>query len=134
MSKGNAKVKEIRPTTSTHTAKVARFEIGDKVKYVRLNAENKVEEGEGVVCAVLLDHTQRLVYRLQDTLKKDKVFNADGIALNANAATKKRYIDHYFAVRKYSDEQNAKLKKLAEESNAEVERMHTAVLGAPVTL
>lgn len=108
-----------------------KFGLGEKVTYVRLNPENQVEKGTGKIVAALLDHTFRLVYRIKHG---EKVFNVEAIAINADEAAEKTYIDHGLGIRKYSEEANAAIKTLTDEANAEIEARHTAVLGAPIAL
>jgi len=121
----------IDPSTPLPQSIPVKFALGQQVRYVRINHENVVEKGVGRVVAALLDHTKRPVYQLKDG---DKVFNIDEMAIDADEAQEAAYQEHYFSIRKYTEEANAAIRVLTEEANAEIEKRHTAVLGAPLSL
>lgn len=107
------------------------MQLGDIVNYVRVSENDEVLSGEGLVVAILIDHTGRPVVRIHDAGKK---YNIDRVAINPDDEAKQKYVDSIRAIRKYSAESNKQVQELVNKLNAEVEQMTTEALGAPLEL
>lgn len=107
------------------------MQLGDIANYVRVSENDEILNGEGLVVAILIDHTGRKVVRIHDA---DKKYNIDHVAINSDDDTKQKYVEGIRAIRKYSAESNKQVQELVNKLNAEVEQMTTEVLGAPLEL
>jgi len=105
--------------------------LGSKVDYLRVDADGTTHEGEGFVTALLLDHTKRIVVRVQDG---EHAWNIDAPAVNANKQAKEAYIEHVLGIRSRADEINAQLKEMTAKGNEAIEEMNTKFFGKPVDM
>lgn len=108
--------------------------LGKKVKYVRLNEKDEVENGQGIVHSVFIGPDKRTQVRVHDGLREDgkpRVLNIDLIAINASIKGARHYIDHVKKIREIADKANAEIRKISDSANAEIEVLNTAYLGEP---
>lgn len=114
------------------------MKIGDKVKYIK-HENDKVFEGEGTVRAYGLDHEQRIVVLIADKerLGEDgnpKVFNTFERCVNPTNDFKAKFRKLVSDVDNTTTTANAEIKKITDEANNLIGKLHDDILGKPVEL
>lgn len=105
--------------------------LGQKVSYVRLNEKNEEIRSEGVVHAVFLAADKRIQARVIDG---DKQLNVDFSSIGLTDEGAKRYFEGAREIRARADEINKGIVMMTTRGNAEIEKLYTKYLGAPVEL
>lgn len=108
-----------------------KLRIGQKVKYLRVDAQGMEISGEGVIHNLFLDADRRIQAGVRDG---DHRFNIDIPAINTTPDQEKAYFAHIAAIRQRADAINAEVKAFVDKGNAEIEAMNAAYLGAPLDL
>lgn len=109
------------------------IELGQTVKFVRVDENGTTVEGEGIVGGIFIGPDKRPVVRVVETVGESKnPWNIDMPAINPTDEEKAAYVDHVAKIRKFADDTNAAHKQAVQDANAEIERMNTEFMGAPL--
>jgi len=111
-------------------------EIGQTVSFIRQNpdrgAENQMLEGDGMIQAVLLDASKRLVAHIvQDG---QPAVNVDLRLLNPSEETKAAFVEMVGKVKALENEGNGKVQEIVAEYNGKVEAELNVVLGETLSV
>lgn len=110
------------------------FEIGSEVKYLRHDTELKVYEEHGILRAIFIDPSNRLMAQVRNG---ENGWNVHYCTLReAGAEYESDFVDEYTnllqAIRGISSEGDAIVQNVVEEYNGQVEDATSAVLGEPL--
>jgi hypothetical protein len=108
-----------------------KVKVGEKVKFIRMDPEGAVHDGEGIVHALILDPDKRVQARVHE-LQGEGKYNLDLPSINPTAAERDAYIAHVTAIRSRANEINAAIAIIVTNGNAEIEKMNREFLGDPV--
>lgn len=107
------------------------FKLGQKVKYIRLDPEEKEISGEGNIISNFIGSDGREIARVKDG---DNSFNIDLVALNTTEAGARKYFDHVKKIRAHADKINEGIKATATAGNDEIEAMNLDYMGPKVEI
>lgn len=113
--------------------------IGSKVDFVRQNLQSQdVERGSGMILAVCLDATKRLVVHVApdhpEGTDQPQNFNVDISCLNPTDEFIKKFSDKLEEIKSVSSEGNGKVEAIVSEYNNRVTEIYTELLGQPVEI
>ena len=103
-------------------------ELGETVRYIRVEADGEVKEGEGVVHALFIGADGWAMVRVQPPAHADGTkaspLNIDYPAINPTEEEKAHYIEHIKSIRAFADASNESARKIVEDANRELEAMN----------
>lgn len=121
----------------------APFMIGDQVRYVHKRAKTEIKdnakvvtghqivEGEGIVRAICVDHTKRLVVQIAD---ETDVFNVDYNAINPTPEFVEKFTVLCENIAGYTAEAKKKQSEIVQEYNAKIDEICDELLGEKVEI
>ncbi len=105
------------------------FDLGQKVRYIRLSPEGKPETGEGFIAAHLIDVNKREKYLVKDG---DKAYNCEPYAIDASEEEEAMYIHHVKKLRETADLYNKRSDDIIKEGMTAVDRLNNELFGEPI--
>lgn len=109
----------------------AAYNLGQKVKFIRVTPEGETIDGEGTITAILLSPHNRINYRIKTG---ENVFNIDDVAINPTKAGRVSYVQHIKNLRSAADKFNGMADQAIKDGHAEVERLNIEFLGPQVEI
>lgn len=104
-------------------------ELGQKVRYVRVNSEGVVESGEGFVQAILIGVEKRTNIQVKDG---DNAFNLEPMAINPNDDEERAFTAHVKKIRGMADDFNKRAQDVVLEGNTAILNLNTEFFGPPI--
>lgn len=117
-----------RKSSLTEVQSGTGVELGDKVSYVRLDANGAELHGTGIVFAKYLNEDYRTSVRVRD-LQTGQPVNTDLVAVNTTEDGARKYFDHQRAILAIAEEGGAENKKLVARFNGQIEELEIAYKG-----
>lgn len=113
------------------------FELGQKVKFVRMTPEHENVYGEGVVVGKLIGVSKRINYSVRDIEAKNergtpKAWNLEPEALDGTDEENEAYVKHHHRITDHINAFEATQNDLVKKTNDEIDAMHTEFFGAPL--
>lgn len=104
--------------------------LGSIVNYVRVDSENEIHVGKGIVRSLHLSPDDRLMVQVKDN--EDNAWNIDLFCVNASSRDVELYGRMIKNVNLISSEGNELIKGMVTDYNERVEGGYSTVLGEPV--
>ncbi len=116
---------------------IEMYELGTRVKYVRFHFKEDIIEGEGLVKAYGVDGENRPIVLLQDVKRRDEQGKLEGFnipikCVNPDEAFLSAFNSLIVDTKKVEIEANTAIRKLTEEANAKIAELNTSVLGEAI--
>jgi len=113
------------------------FELGQKVKFVRMTPDHEAVFGEGMIVAKLIGISKRINYSVQDSELKNergqpRAWNLEPEALDGTDEENAGYIKHHNRITDHINVFEETQKDLIKKTNEEIEAMHVEFFGAPM--
>lgn len=109
--------------------------LGKKYKYIRFDVEKQdVIETEGMLNAIYLDSTNRVLYNMRETEegKQPLHYNIDAVCLEPEDGFKDIFSRYLSNIKSATDDSERKSKAIVEETNKQIDIMHLEILGEPI--
>lgn len=110
------------------------FELGQKVKFVRMMPDGGPVYGEGVVVAKLIGVSKRINYSIRDAEilaenGKPKAWNLEAEAIDGTDEQNEAYVKHHDKISDVVRQYDVDQKALADAANAKIDVMHDEFFG-----